>query len=411
MVDTATLLKTYQGMGSLQMQAALARQLMQSGSQATNPLVAALAGAVGSYAAGDAANQQKDTDKTLFQNTLDQQQFQRDTTGKELDIKEGEFGLEKQKFGFDSIKDALSLKQNAMAQDSLYGTNTSAMVDALLPKDIRNTINSINIPAPTAPATNQPVQAPGPQDMSQALAAPASGQPGMMSDNLTGAGIPAAATAAPVNPATAQPAQRPGLINQMTLTPAQKALALQDPKEFLKSIVGNELNNDVKQNSGYAARIAQADKTINDVGDRGVPGSVTGNILNENGNWFAHYFPGTETARRAIQNPQQQMSEAAAKDWISAKLRNEGVRLNPDTVQQTYETYFPQAEDKAETIKYKANLRRIETQNILKSAGANPGDFGYGAAGAGSSGGNNTGTLKTPSGNTYKVLDDEDSDQ
>jgi len=75
-------------------------------------------------------------------------------------------------------------------------------------------------------------------------------------------------------------------------------------------------------------------------------------------------------AKRVVQDPNTQMYQQAANDWIRAKLRKEsGAAIPPEEMDQEYETYFPMPGNSSEVVAQKAEARRVATLAMQKAAG------------------------------------------
>ena len=75
-------------------------------------------------------------------------------------------------------------------------------------------------------------------------------------------------------------------------------------------------------------------------------------------------------AKRVAQDPNTQMYQQAANDWIRAKLRKEsGATIPPEEMDQEYATYFPMPGDSKEVVAQKAEARRVATQAMQTAAG------------------------------------------
>ena len=116
--------------------------------------------------------------------------------------------------------------------------------------------------------------------------------------------------------------------------------------------------------AGYGERMAESEKIIRKVGEKGNPTvatSIAGSVL-----------PGS--AGRYVQSKvmtnEQQMHRQAQEDWVRAKLRKEsGAVIADEEMEREIATYFPKPGDTPQVIKQKANARDVAIQSMKKAAG------------------------------------------
>jgi len=116
--------------------------------------------------------------------------------------------------------------------------------------------------------------------------------------------------------------------------------------------------------AGYGERMAESEKIIRSVGEKGNPTvatSIAGSVL-----------PGS--AGRYVQSKvmtnEQQMHRQAQEDWVRAKLRKEsGAVIADEEMEREIATYFPKPGDTQQVIQQKAKARETAIQGMKKAAG------------------------------------------
>lgn len=114
--------------------------------------------------------------------------------------------------------------------------------------------------------------------------------------------------------------------------------------------------------ASYGQRMALADQLLSQIGKEGYP--TTGTDLAKSlpliGDW---------AGRQAMNDKQQQYSQAQA-DWVRAKLRKEsGAAIGSDEMAKEIETYFPKPGDTPAVIAQKAQARQIANEAMKMAAG------------------------------------------
>jgi len=112
--------------------------------------------------------------------------------------------------------------------------------------------------------------------------------------------------------------------------------------------------------SGYASRMKEAEKILSKLNDSGNPSwgtQITGAIAGD-------------AAKQVVMSQSQQLHRQAQEDWVRSKLRKESGAVIADAeMEREIRVYFPMPWDKPETIKQKANARRIAIEAMEKTAG------------------------------------------
>jgi hypothetical protein len=116
--------------------------------------------------------------------------------------------------------------------------------------------------------------------------------------------------------------------------------------------------------AGYGERMAESEKIIRQVGEKGNPTvatSIAGSVL-----------PGSagRYVQSKVMTPEQQMHRQAQEDWVRAKLRKEsGAVIAEEEMEREIATYFPKPGDTQQVIQQKAKARETAIQGMKKAAG------------------------------------------
>ncbi|MFA6314985.1 MAG: hypothetical protein WC648_01265 [Candidatus Paceibacterota bacterium] len=145
-----------------------------------------------------------------------------------------------------------------------------------------------------------------------------------------------------------------GDILEKELKRAQIDKAVADAKEALNGKSDVKLTSGQQAALGYANRVADANKIINDIGGNFTGlGSIVGGMI-----------PNT------LKTSERQQFEQAQRNFINAVLRREsGAAVSPDEFDSARKQYFPQPGDQTEVLEQKQLNRERTLENLLREGG------------------------------------------
>ena len=120
-----------------------------------------------------------------------------------------------------------------------------------------------------------------------------------------------------------------------------------------------KITEGMRKNSGYATRMNTAEQTLQAIEAEGYkPGGLA-----------EHLLTGTTYGNWLISDEGQRYRNAQA-DWVRAKLRQEsGAVIGEQEMADEIKTYFPMPGDKPETIKQKADRRKVAENAMIDASG------------------------------------------
>lgn len=145
-----------------------------------------------------------------------------------------------------------------------------------------------------------------------------------------------------------------------------------------RAVEGDQGTGEEAKALGYFIRMKGATERINRpvVNDQGKPILVDGKqVTYADVASKPELFPSfvslfSETAANALKSTSRQVYEQAMRDWVTANLRQEsGAAIPESELESEYKKFFPQIGDKPETIRQKAEARRITEDTMRKKAG------------------------------------------
>ncbi|APW37168.1 hypothetical protein RD110_08115 [Rhodoferax koreense] len=124
-----------------------------------------------------------------------------------------------------------------------------------------------------------------------------------------------------------------------------------------------ELTEGQAKDNGYGSRMQEADSILNQLQGKYSPASVNSRVAADNS-----VVPGIGMVANWLQSEEGQRAEQAQRDFINAILRREsGAAIAPSEFANATKQYFPQPNDKPETIKQKARNRQIAIEGVFGS--------------------------------------------
>lgn len=126
----------------------------------------------------------------------------------------------------------------------------------------------------------------------------------------------------------------------------------------IKTITGKPQSADETKANGYADRMDQSDKILNQLGSKFSNRSALGGTT-----LFGFGLP------NSLKSSDRQRYEQAQNNFLTAFLRREsGASISPTEFDIGRQTYFPQPGDSAATIKQKAETRNLEINNFYRES-------------------------------------------
>lgn len=109
-------------------------------------------------------------------------------------------------------------------------------------------------------------------------------------------------------------------------------------------------SEDEKKAAGFAVRMRETGKALNELETKGIhSGNLGGSLLESGG-----------VAGRALQSPEFQVYQQQMQDWVRAKLRREsGAVIGKEEMADEIRTYFPQPGDTSAKIEAKRHSREL----------------------------------------------------
>ena len=159
-----------------------------------------------------------------------------------------------------------------------------------------------------------------------------------------------------------------------TIQQTDQGMVLVDPRSGIarpvmgqdgKPIAGKvkELTEGQAKDNGYGSRMMEADSTLNALAGKYSPAAVNARVSAQNS-----VIPGSGMLANAMLSESGQQVEQAQRDFINAILRREsGAAIAPSEFANATQQYFPQPNDKPETLKQKARNRKIAIEGVFSS--------------------------------------------
>lgn len=130
----------------------------------------------------------------------------------------------------------------------------------------------------------------------------------------------------------------------------------------IPGLAGKPLTEIQGKATGFASRMAEAEKILSDPSMKEVPGAIE-NIAGSLP-WIGDY------AANSARDASRQQYVQAKQNWKRANLRLEsGAAIGKEEDEGEDKTYFPQQGDSAEVIAQKAQARRVAQEAVSKQAG------------------------------------------
>ena len=131
----------------------------------------------------------------------------------------------------------------------------------------------------------------------------------------------------------------------------------------ITTLTGKPLTDAQSLSLGYAQRMNDADKIINQLG-----GKFTGALS---------YITGSPFFPNILKSDERQQYEQAQRNFINAVLRKEsGAAISPSEFDSAAKQYFPQPGDSQSVIAQKATNRERVINNLMQSANVSSGILG-----------------------------------
>lgn len=128
-----------------------------------------------------------------------------------------------------------------------------------------------------------------------------------------------------------------------------------------KTAAPKEMTEGQAKDNGYGSRMAEADAILRSVAGKYSPQAVNAKIAAES-------IPGGATVANWLLSEEGQRAEQAQRDFINAILRREsGAAIAESEFANARKQYFPQPNDKTDTLAQKERNRRIAIEGVFGS--------------------------------------------